>query len=227
LAAGAVGLLAGSSLRWAAAEEAKKLPKALLLGDSVSIGYTNFVVGILLGQVDVSRPLNKNGGYENCEGTTKGVKRIDSWLAVGGWDVIHFNFGLHDLKHVDPKTGRNSRNPHDPQQATLEQYKTNLAMIVDKLIATKAKLIFATTTPFHENPNGPLRSADQPKEYNEVALAIMKSNGIMVNDLYSFVLPRINEFIPAHDVHPNEAASLKIAEQVVAHIRQALGLSSK
>ena len=36
----------------------------------------------------------------NCGPTASGIKNIDAWLASapGGetWDVIHFNFGIHD-----------------------------------------------------------------------------------------------------------------------------------
>lgn len=222
MAAGVGSVLASCSAPWCPAETLKNLPKALLLGDSISIGYTDFVVGILLGTVDVSRPLNKNGGYENCEGTTKAVQQLDEWLGDGTWDVIHFNFGLHDLKHVDAKTGRNSRNPQDPQQATQEQYRKNLLRIVERLLVTKAKLIFATTTPFRENLDNPAREVDQPQKYNEVALSIMKRNGIMIDDLYNLVLPRMTEFLPPRNVHPNKACYLAMAQQVAAHIEKAL-----
>ncbi len=224
LETGAFCLAAGFITRVASADESTGLPRALLLGDSISIGYTDFVIGMLWGKVSVARPLNPKGNYENCEGTTKGIAKIDDWLGNGDWDVIHFNFGLHDLKHVDGKTGRNSRNPQDPQQATLDQYEKNLQQIVAKLVATKAKLIFATTTPFLANPGGPWRDADQPQKYNEVAIPIMKRNGVAIDDLYGFALPHINEFFPRGDVHPTKAGSRELAQQVVAHIRTALQL---
>lgn len=105
------GLLAGCFSRLTYAKESRKLPRVLLLGDSISVGYTDFVIGILLGKVDVYRPLNNGGGYENCEGTTKAVKKLDAWLGDGRWDLIHFNFGLHDLKHVDARTGKKQQKP--------------------------------------------------------------------------------------------------------------------
>jgi acyl-CoA thioesterase-1 len=28
-----------------------------------------------------------------------GLEKMASWLGDGKWDVIHFNFGLHDAKY--------------------------------------------------------------------------------------------------------------------------------
>ncbi len=33
---------------------------------------------------------------ENCGDSARGVASLDKWLGAGKWDVIHFNFGLHD-----------------------------------------------------------------------------------------------------------------------------------
>lgn len=42
-----------------------------------------------------------------------GIENIDSWLSAhgGNFDVITFNFGMHDLKRVDPVIRENSLNP--------------------------------------------------------------------------------------------------------------------
>jgi len=78
------------------------LPNVLILGDSVSIGYTPEVRSLLSGKANVYRPLSADGmGAENCGDTTFGLANLDSWLAMAPhWSVIHFNFGLHDLEHV-------------------------------------------------------------------------------------------------------------------------------
>ena len=208
--------------KWIFAQTDQELPNVLLLGDSISIGYTKFVREMLEGKANVYRPLNRKGGAENCEGTTKGVKSIDRWLGDKKWDIIHFNFGLHDLKHVDPVTGKNSKKPEDPQQADLKTYKRNLMEVVEKLKATKAKLIFATTTPYPDKPGGPLRRANQPKKYNKVALKIMKKNDIMINDLYSFALPRLTELQQPNNVHFYKEGSRALAEQVATKVLEVI-----
>lgn len=200
-----------------------RIPNVLLIGDSISLGYTPIVLGLLDGQANVFHPENENGSYQNCAGTTDGIKNIDAWLAAGEWDVIHFNFGLHDLKHVT-STGRNSNDPDDPQQADLTQYETNLRAIVAKLKATGEKLIFATTTPYPDKPGGPLRRANQPALYNDVARRIMAENEIPLNDLHKFVLPRMEELLLPSNVHFKPSGSRALADQVVARIRRALGI---
>ena len=35
---------------------------------------------------------------------TRGLEKLKSWLGKGKWDVIHFNWGLHDLKYMDAMT---------------------------------------------------------------------------------------------------------------------------
>ena len=34
--------------------------------------------------------------------TIKGLEQIDAWIGKKKWDVIHFNWGLHDLKYMGP-----------------------------------------------------------------------------------------------------------------------------
>ena len=203
-------------------DQNEDLPQVLIIGDSISLGYTPVLQGMLRGEVDIRRPLNDGGGWINCEGTKKGVQMIDEWLALGDFDLIHFNFGLHDLKHVHPETGRNSTNPAHPQQSDIRQYEANLKVIVRKLKARGAELIFATTTPYPDKPGGPLRRADQPAKYNGVAVKIMEENGITINDLHAFVLPRMEELLLPNNVHFRPAANPELAGIVAEHIREAL-----
>ena len=198
------------------------LPNVLILGDSISIGYTPFVKEILLNEANIVRPVYDDGKPENCEGTTKGVKEINRWIGDTKWDVIHFNFGLHDIKHVDPKTGKNSNNPNHPHQAGLKHYKKNLEKIVEVLKSTGAKLIFATTTPYPDHVENPLRKPGMAEKYNKAALKIMYKNGIAINDLYTFMKPRMNYLQLPHNVHFTEAGYKALSIKVADRIREAL-----
>src|SRR5438105_12012509 len=68
------------------------LPRVLIIGDSISIGYTVPTRKLLEGKANVHR-IPENGGP-----TTAGLKNVKKWLGEGKWDVIHFNWGLHDIK---------------------------------------------------------------------------------------------------------------------------------
>ena len=78
-------------------EDRPEKPNVLILGDSISIGYTVSVRTLLKDQVDVFRP------KDNCGPTTRGIAKLEHWLGDRQWDVIHFNFGLHDLKYINGK----------------------------------------------------------------------------------------------------------------------------
>jgi acyl-CoA thioesterase-1 len=188
-----------------------KLPNALIIGDSISMGYTHPVRELLKGKANVIRP------NENCSGTTKGVQAIDRWLGDTKWAVIHFNFGLHDLKHVaKPGDDKATSNPQDPPQATVEKYTENLEIIVKKLKATGARLIFATTTPVPAGTK--IREQGGEARYNETALKIMKANGIAVDDLHAFCAPQLDKLQKPHDVHFTDTGSRSLAEQVAKSI---------
>ena len=204
------------------------LPNVLLLGDSISIGYTLAVRKLLAGRANVFRPTTTDGtAPENCEGTTAGLARIEAWLAGRTWDVIHFNWGLHDLKHVKVAgTGLNSANPSDPVQATVEDYAENLRALVGKLRGTGARLIFATTTPVGPEAKSPFRSPDAPRVYNGAALAIMREQGIRVNDLFAFSAPQLDQLLHRDQVHFTPTGSQSLAGEVARVVGEELGQRS-
>ena len=218
-------LLVGESLGLGMVEllERTGKPKILILGDSISIGYTPHVKQSMQGLGFVTRPMRTHRAAENCAGTDNGILAIDRWLAMGDghWDVIHFNFGLHDLKRVNAESGKNSNNPDDPYQSDPQDYEKQLKAIVKKLKKTGAHLIFATTTPV---PPGvkPYRDPSDPVTYNEIARKIMMENGIEINDLYAFTEPRLDQIqIPAN-VHFTAAGSKALGHEVTKVIQAAL-----
>ena len=202
-------------------ESNKQLPKILIIGDSISGGYFPYVKKSLAGKAKVFQPMyNDLSGKTKscCGGTSQGVKEIDLFLYNKKWDVIHFNFGLHDIKHVDPVTGKNSKNLSHPRQASPSEYRRNLIEIVEKLKQTGAKLIFATTTPYPDKLGRQMRSPGMPIIYNQVALKIMDKNKIKINDLYNSVLPRMDDLQRPNNVHFKEKGSEFLAKQVVKSI---------
>jgi acyl-CoA thioesterase-1 len=151
-----------------------------------------------------------------------GVSKIDEWLGNQQWDVIHFNFGLHDLKRLIPgASAKESNDPTRPTLNTVEEYKQNLETIVKRLKQTNAKLIFATTTPY---PSGvtPSRIPEDAIKYNEAALEVMRKYDVEVNDLYALILPKLKEFQLPVNVHFTPDGSEYIAETVSKVILNAL-----
>lgn len=201
------------------------LPNVLLLGDSISIGYTLPVRSLLKGKANVFRPIHARGLAENCSDTGFGLKMLDRWLALQPkWDVIHFNWGLHDLKHMKPNASKptTSTDPNDPPLRSVEEYQANLEKIVARLEQTGARLIFATTTPVPAGANRPFRNPADPARYNAAAIEVMQRHGIRVDDLFGLVQPQATAIQLPNNVHFTDQGSKLLAKQVVATINAEL-----
>lgn len=189
------------------------LPRVLLIGDSISIGYTLPVRDLLKGRANVHRP------DANCGDTARGLSQLDHWLGTGRWDVIHFNFGLHDVKYLDEK-GQYVPPEKGKQVAPPEKYEENLRLLVERLKKTGAKLIFATTTPV---PAGSLGRVEHDEvRYNEVARRVMKGNGVAVDDLCELATAKQADLQLPNNVHFKPAGYAELAAKVAASVTAAL-----
>ena len=153
------------------------LKNVLIIGDSVSIGYTSYAspnVPELLSDV----ALAQHGPWDVSDGgagtTGNGVACLDNWLVTQAqapvtWDLITFNFGLHDL---------------DNATAAESEYMEQLVNITTRLQATGAKLLYITTTPYM-----PLRLLNNTvvEDLNAIANVVMAARGVPVLDLYTLV----------------------------------------
>jgi acyl-CoA thioesterase-1 len=184
-----------------------RLPRVLLIGDSISIGYTLAVRGLLSGKANLHR-IPENGGP-----TINGLAKLAGWLGDGRWDVIHFNWGLHDLRLMED----------GKHQVALEAYQQNLRELVKRLKATGAKLIWASTTPVPPEKQSPPRRTEDVPRYNVAAKQVMDENQIPIDDLYAFALPRLGAIQRPANVHFTEEGSAALAAQVAASIARALG----
>jgi len=196
------------------------LPNVLIIGDSISIGYTLPVRAALAGTANVFRPL-KNHDLKafNCGDTARGLENLDDWLGDRTWRVIHLNFGLHDLKYMDAK-GTYVTPDKGTQVATLAQYEANLHTLITRLKKTGAMLIWASTTPVPEGAPGRVKGDEV--RYNTVASKVMEEEGVTINDLCAALQPHLATMQRPKDVHFTSAGSRFLADAVVAKIRAAL-----
>lgn len=192
------------------------LPRVLIIGDSISLGYTPEVKTILKGEAVVVH----NAG--NAEHTGTGLKKIDQWLGTEKWDVIHFNWGLWDLcyRHPESKVPGHRDKVRGKLTQTPENYEANLELLVQRLLKTEAKLIWCATTPVPEGEPGRFEGA--ASEYNAVAEKVMRRHGVRINDLHHHALSKLGDIQKPSDVHFTAAGSRYLAEKVAAEIRKAL-----
>ena len=192
----------------------RELPKVLIIGDSISLGYTPHVTKMLKDQALVKHHRG------NAQHTATGLKKLDQWLGGTPWDVIHFNWGLWDLcyRHPESKVQGNRDKVNGTLTIPLDQYEKNLDVLVTRLQLTGAKLIWAHTTVVPENEAG--RIVGDDKKYNDVASRIMKKRGVAINDLH-FLTRRFppNLFTAPGDVHYTKEGYQRIAKQVAGKIR--------
>jgi hypothetical protein len=204
------------------------LPNVLILGDSISIGYTRDVRAELAGKANVFRPMNaKNkNSPENCGDTEMGLEGLDGWLGGQKWSVIHCNWGLWDLCYRvagKPKAGNRDK-VNGKIAISTEEYVANLDKIVTRLQATGAKVIWASTTWIPEAETG--RVAGDEVRYNAAAAALMEKKKVPVDDLHALTAGWAGKHSKAvGDVHYTAAGSGLLGKQVAAAIAAHLSRS--
>ncbi len=189
--------IAGQSTAWDFVQDDPNLPRVLLIGDSVSRGYTQAVRKALAGKANVHR------APANCGPTASGIKNIEVWLGDGKWDVIHFNFGIHD------------------RNTLLADYTQRLEQLIARMKQTGARLVWASTTPIPDDlPKK--QTAASIVERNALAAELMKKHGIATDDLFTAITPRLAELQNPNDVHSNAKGYDFLGETVAANIESVL-----
>ena len=192
------------------------LPNVLLIGDSISIGYHLDARKALAGKANVFRPKT------NCGPTTRGLEEIEQWLGDRRWDVVHWNFGLHDLKYLGP----NGENLADPAaetshpQVPIDAYKANIKTLAERIKKQAKVVIWRETTPVPEGAAG--RVPGDAKRYNAAAAeAIAEVGGIATDPFFAFAESVADLQQPAN-VHYSAEGSRALGEHVAEVVLKAL-----
>ena len=154
------------------------LPRVLLLGDSIRIGYCATVAKELSDIADVVYP------DENCANSQHVLTRLEHWAAqFPNPTIVHINFGQWDAARFAGC---------DERLTSPEEYRRNTRMIFRALARffPGARRYFATTTPMRQG-TGP-RDGLHPRtdadidEYNAIAVPIAREEGLEIDDLNAF-----------------------------------------
>lgn len=154
-----------------------KLPRVLLIGDSILNGYRKHVIAALAGKAYVDAWVNPY-----CQSEHYNKLLADVLEKNGPYDVVHFNMGLHGW----PK-GRIKDGTFEPLT------KAYIAVIKQKL--PKAKIIWASSTPVTvKGKPTELDPAINPIiiEHNRMAANVMKEMNVPVNDFYSLLVNKLD-----------------------------------
>lgn len=189
--------VAGQSNAWDFVEDDPKLPRVLLIGDSVSRAYTQTVRKELAGKANVHR------APANCGPTATGVKKLDVWLGDGMWDIIHFNFGIHD------------------RNTNIDDYTQRLNALITRMKATGAEVVWASTTPIPDVAEKKW-TAESIVERNNAAAEVAAKHGLATDDLYEAIEPRLAELQNENDCHFNAAGNEFLGVQVARFLEKSL-----
>ena len=196
-------------------KEIDGISHVLIIGDSISIGYTLPTRALLQGKVNLHR-IPTNGGP-----TTKGVNEIEKWLGERKWDLIHFNWGLHDLKFMG-KDGTNlvPKEKGGIVQVSLPEYEKNLNKLVTRMKKSAKQLVWRNTTPIP--PGSKARYVGDSIKYNQAAARVMKKHGVSTLDLFTPSKTNMKDWMKEANVHYHAHGSQALADLVAQDIIEKL-----
>ncbi len=178
------------------------LPRALLIGDSITRAYYPEVEKKLADRAYVAR-LSSSAFISD----PFLLKQIEMVLGSMKFDVIHFNNGMHGWQHSEKEYG-----------AAFPEFLKTI-----RRGAPAAKLIWANTTPLKISPTNatPQQATDaRIAARNAIALKFVTAEKIPVDDLFSIALGHPEYH--SDNVHFNEYGIASQAVQVADKIAQAL-----
>ncbi|MFR9620929.1 MAG: SGNH/GDSL hydrolase family protein [Rikenellaceae bacterium] len=188
-------------------ERDASLPNVLIIGSSISIGYTPYVQQAMRGEANVYRI------PESSKDSNNSLAKIEDWLSNMSWDVIHMNIGMYDICRTKDANERD---------VPADLYRANMSKIISTIINnTSAQIIWATITYVPEGVE-PRRVMGDELLYNDIVDEVFSNYcGAMVDNQYSLSRARA-ELQKPRDVHFTSEGYEALAKQAVSTIREAL-----
>jgi hypothetical protein len=175
-----------------------KLPRVLLVGDSICNGYSGDVCKELAGAVNVTF-----FATSKCVCDKSYLRALALFLDESDYAVVHFNNGLHSLS------------------SDRQDWETCLRAAI-RLIQAKgkgAKIIWASSTPLKDPA-----LTEKAKALNAIAARVMIEEKIPTNDLFSLMDPLDRSTHWSDTFHFKPEAKKLQAKAVGDCVRQALGV---
>ena len=188
------------------------MKKVLLLGDSIRMGYDEFVKAGLP-EDEVYYDEEDNGRFSSY--TIWQFNQL--YKKYGPFDIVHFNVGYWDMNHEDP---------FGCPETPLEDYLHNLKRLLDLIRKTGATPIFSLTTPIYnisEEEDGfkpTYYKNEWVIEYNEAALKLMNDEGVEVIDLYHLLLDGYHYYKCYDSLHLTTEGYKKCAAAICQKIKE-------
>ena len=196
------------------------MKKILLIGDSIRMGYCEYVKESFSDSATVYYP------PENCKFAVNVLRFMKEWKVSKrcNWptdmDMVVFNAGLWDVLRIQ-----------DGEMLSTIDYDTyimeRLGTVIKELFPV-AKIAFATTTAIVEDASHKRYNKDI-EEFNAEAIKVLSPRGIEVLDLYEItknIAP--DSKLRSDETHFNTDGGRKlIGGAVVDYLSSALGIKAK
>ena len=193
------------------------MKKVLLLGDSIRMGYDEYVKEMLDGEFEVVYDDADNGRFA----------AYTLWQANqffknrGHFDIVHWNNGYWDM---------NVEMPMKTAIHPIDEYVHFLGRILAEIKNNGAVPVFATTVPILSkekaakikgtNVAGFEYKNDWVVKYNDAATAFLRGEGVAINDLYAACLEDPFYYKCPDLLHLTEKGYRRCAEQTANVIRE-------
>jgi acyl-CoA thioesterase-1 len=188
------------------------LKNILIIGDSVSKCYSSYICEYMPKDYAVFH--NKNNALDSSSGR----RRLDLWIDKRHWDLVYFNFGLHDIIH-DRAIDKSCKDVSCKLQRTsVESYKANLKSILFSVKQYSSNVVYALTTPFLPDVKDSFWVSSDVPLYNAIAIEIMEGQGVPIDDLYSVVISNLQKIQVKQDVHFTPEGCKTLASRVAQTI---------
>ena len=198
--------------------ENPRLPRILIIGDSISGHYINFVIDGMRERANVIGESSMVKGtwasmdprFYRADWASKD-DNLKKYLAERGpFQIVHFNNGIHNFSRA---------NPGDEKP-----YAEQLRKVVATIRESGAVCLFANSTgtvadnTIAKSPN----YLTNCKVFNAAAEKVMAELNVPVTDIYGVIQPRIKELISPDLIHPKAEASPLMANAIIARLNEAL-----
>lgn len=205
--------------------ENPRLPRVLIIGDSISGHYIDSVCDGLRDRANVigEASMGKDGTWASMgpkfyrsDWASRGDGLKDFLKERGPFDIVHFNNGIHNFSRAKP--------------GDEVPYAEQLRKVVAIIRESGAICLFANSTGTigdDKIPNSP-NYLTNCKAFNAAAEAVMRELNVPVTDIYGALQPRIEELISSDLIHPKWEANPIMAKVIIGRIDEALAqLSAK
>ena len=200
--------------------EDSRLPRVLIIGDSISGHYLERLRLLMDGKANIvgeaSMDKNKNtwaavgNRFYRSDAASRGDD-LKNYLAESGpWDIVHFNNGIHMFSRAKPGDEK--------------PYAEQLRKVVATIRESGAVCLFAnsTGTPADNTiPSSP-NYLTNCRAFNAAAEEVMRELSVPVTDIHGLIQPRIKELISADLIHTNAEADQMMAELIATRLKETM-----